>query len=719
MIRRLVALCCLTCFSLSSISLADEGMWLFNAFPVAKVKAKYGFAPTQPWLDHVRLSSVRFNNGGSGSFVSGDGLTFTNHHVGAECIHQLSTGGKDYMKTGFYARSQTEEAKCPDLELNVLTEIEDVTPKVKAATKPGMSAAEAGQAQRTAMSDVEKDCATKTGLRCDVVTLYSGEMYHLYKYKKYTDVRLVFAPEFDAAFFGGDPDNFEYPRYDLDISFFRIYENDKPVHLDQHFQWSRAGVKEGDLIFVSGNPGSTGRLLTMSQLEFLRNVDYPARLESYTRRVNLLQKFATESPENARISQEDLFGLQNSFKAVTGYLSGLRDQELMGKRAADEEKLKRFVNSDAKRKAEFGDPWSGISKSMQVQREIYLPLFYVERRRGFNSTMAGYARDLVRGAEERQKPNGIRLREYRDSNLSSVEEHLFSTAPIYKTLETAELADSLAEMQQKMGADHPVVTKVLKGKTPDEVARDLISNTHLDDVAVRKQLWDGGVAAVNSSKDPMIVLMRDIEPDARTVRKFYDDQVESVARQDGALIAKARFSLGGLNEPPDATFTLRLSYGAVKGYSQNGKHVPYFTTMGGAFQHAAAHGEKPPYQLPQSWMVHKSEVNLNTPLNVVSTPDIIGGNSGSPVINRTGQVVGIIFDGNIESLPWNFMYDDRQARSISVDSRGILEALRNIYGAERLVNELEGNIASTGRSVRAHHGGPRRPNGAKPQTAQQ
>jgi hypothetical protein len=668
---------------------ADEGMWLFNAFPGAKVKAKYGFEPTQAWLDDVRLSSVRFNNGGSGSFVSADGLTFTNHHVGAECIHQLSTNGKDYMKTGFYAATPAEEARCPDLELNVLEGIEDVSDRVHAAVKPNMSAADAGQAQRAAMSTIEQECASKTGLRCDVVTLYSGERYHLYKYKKYTDVRLVFAPEFDMAFFGGDPDNFTYPRYDLDITFFRVYENNRPARLDNYFRWSGNGVKDNDLVFVSGNPGSTGRLLTMAQLEFLRDLDYPSRLESYQRRINVLQKFTGESPDNARIAQEELFGYQNAFKAITGYEAGLKDAQLMQKKQADEQKLRTLVNSRADLKAKLGDPWQQIAQAVQVNRDIYLPLTYVERRRGFNSDLAGYARDLVRVAAEKKKPNPERLREYRDSALPSLEQHLFSTAPVYKNLETATLADSLAEMQQKLGADNDAVRKALNGKTPEEAARLLISGTKLDEVPVRKQLYEGGEAAIQASTDPLIVLMREIEPQALAVRKQYDDKVDSVVRTQGADIAKARFAQGGFSEPPDATFTLRLSYGAVKGYTEAGKQIPYFTTIGGAYQHAQQHGDKPPYQLPESWMTHKSKQDLSTPLNFVSTADIIGGNSGSPAVNKAGEVVGIIFDGNLQSLPWNFMYDDRQGRAVQVDSRGIIEALRNVYGATRVVQELQ------------------------------
>jgi hypothetical protein len=670
---------------------ADEGMWLFNAFPKERVKAAYGFTPTQAWLDHVRLSSVRFNNGGSGSFVSANGLAFTNHHVGADCIQKLGKAGTDFMKTGFYAKTQADEAKCPDLELNVLMEIEDVSAKVKAVGTPTMSAAEAGQAQRSVMSAIEKDCATASGLRCDVVTLYSGEVFHLYKYKKYTDVRLVFAPEFEAAFFGGDPDNFTFPRYDLDITFFRIYENDKPVHLDHFMKWSKTGVKEGDLVFVPGNPGNTDRLKTTAQLQFLKEVDYPARLASYKRRIALLQKFAAESPENARIAQEDIFGYQNSQKAITGYFGGLQDATAMSQKNTQErEQQKQYLAKHPK----DPNPWNEIANAMQVEREIYWPLTYAERLRGFNSELAQYARWVVRATEEKAKPNGERFREYRDSALPSLEQKLFSSAPIYKNLEAITLADSLAQMQEQLGADDPAVKAVLGGKSPDEVAKSTVEGTKLDDVAVRKQLYEGGKAAVDASSDPMIVLLRNVDPVARSFRKRYDDEVDAVERRDGAAIAKSRFEQSGFTQPPDATFTLRLSYGAAKGYEENGKKIPYFTTIGGAFEHADAHGNKPPYELAESWTKMKSKLTLSTPLNFVATPDIIGGNSGSPTVNKEGEVVGIIFDGNIQSLVWNFFFDERQGRSVSVDSRGIIEALRKIYGANALADELTGTAAA-------------------------
>jgi len=687
--KRFFSICLALSFLLSTVASADEGMWLYNAAPKDKIKAKYGFELTQQWLDHVRLSSVRFNNGGSGSFVSADGLTFTNHHVGAGCVQQLSSEGHDYIKSGFYAKTQAEEAKCPNLELNQLVGIEDVTDKVNAGVKAEMSAADTGQAQRSAMSEIEKECTTSTGLRCDVVTFYSGQVYNLYKYKKYTDVRLVFAPEFDAAFFGGDPDNFTYPRYDLDITFFRVYEDGHPAHLDNYLRWSRAGVKNDELVFVSGHPGNTSRQQTLAQLDYTRDVNYPAVLSLLKRRIALLQDFSKQSEENARIAKEDIFGLQNGLKATTGYEAGLLNKSIMDAKAADESKLRAAYKADAKNTA-TADPWDEIAQAMKLQRDIYLQLSYLERLRGFASGLPQIARVLVRAAEEKPKPNAERLREFRDSALPSLEQQLFSTAPVYKSLDTVQLADSLAGMQDAMGKDNPDVKKVLNGKTPADAAKDLIAGTKLDDVAVRKQLYEGGEAAIEASSDPLIVAMRAIEPDALAVRKQFDDKIDSVVRRDGTIIAKARFAQSGFSQPPDATFTLRLSYGVVKGYKENAKDIPYFTAMGGAYEHAAEHNNEAPYKLPESWMSAKSKLDLKTPFNFVSTADIIGGNSGSPTVNKQGEVVGIIFDGNIESLSANFAYSDVPSRAVSVDSRGIQEALRKIYGAGALADELSG-----------------------------
>jgi hypothetical protein len=536
------------------------------------------------------------------------------------------------------------------------------------------------------MSQVEKDCVTSTGLRCDVVIFYSGQVYNLYKYKKYTDVRLVFAPEFDIAFFGGDPDNFTFPRYDLDITFFRVYENDKPAHLDNYLKWSSQGVAEGDLIFVSGHPGSTGRLLTMAQLEFLRDVQYPSVLNILERRIAVLKNFSQESGENARVAKEDLFGLQNSLKAISGYQSGLLDKTIMDQKSEEETKLRTGFKSDPKN-AGAANPWDEIAQAIKVQRSIYSDLTYLERLRAF-PRLPMIARTLVRAAAEKPLANQDRLREFRDSALPSLELQLFSTEPVYKNLEIVNLTESLAEMEQALGKDNADVQKVLQGKTPADAAKDLITNTKLDDVAVRKQLYEGGKTAVDASTDPLIVVMRAIDGHARSVRKEFEDKVDSVVRHDGSAIARARFAQSGFTQPPDATFTLRLSYGAVKGYEENGKAIPFATVIGGAYDRAAEHDSQSPYNLPESWIKSKSRLDLKTAFNFVSTADIIGGNSGSPTVNKKGEVVGIIFDGNIQSLPWNFASDDKQGRAISVDSRGIQEALRKVYGATALADEL-------------------------------
>src|SRR5947209_16341446 len=684
---------------------ADEGMWLFNAPPTQQIQQKYHFTLTPQWLDHVRLGSVRFNNGGSGSFVSADGLTFTNHHVGADCLQKLGTSGHDYIKEGFYAKTQPEEAKCPDLELNQLVGIEDVTAQVNAAAKPGMAGAELATAQRSAMANIERDCNAKGGLRCDVVALYSGAMYHLYRYKKYTDVRVVFAPEFSMAFFGGDPDNFEFPRWDLDITFFRVYENDKPAHIDDYLRWSPTGTKEGDLVFVSGHPGGTSRLLTISQIEFLRDQAYPLRLQDLRRRDELLKAFSTKSEENARIAQEDIFGIENSFKALTGYLGGIKDPQVMAKKQSEEDRLKQAANGPQEKSVPgVESAWGELDKAVQVNREILKPLFFLEQRGGFRGDLATDARILVRAAAERAKPNGERLPQYRDSALPSLEQALFSTAPIHKDLEEVELADSLAFMQQELGANDPNVKAALNGRDPQQVAHDAVANTKLDDVAVRKQLYEGGAQAVQASNDPMIKLLQSIEPTARQLRTRSDNEVDAVNRGDGALISKLRFALMGTNTYPDATFTLRLSYGTVKGYSEseqtlktgtiqpggNQVQIAPYTFIGGAYDHAAEHGDKAPYQLPASWMNAKSKLNLKTPMNFVSTADIIGGNSGSPVVDKKGEVVGIIFDGNIQSLAGNFVYDESQNRALRVDSRALLEGLRKVYNADALASELTG-----------------------------
>jgi hypothetical protein len=513
-------------------------------------------------------------------------------------------------------------------------------------------------------------------------------MYNLYKYKKYTDVRVVFAPEAQMAFFGGDHDNFEYPRYDLDITYFRVYENDKPVHLANYLKWSATGTKAGDLVFVSGHPGGTERQLTMSELNFLKDFQTAFVIDLLTRRNRVLHEFAATSAENARIAGDAIFSVENSLKAYKGRRGGLEDKALMGKKAVDERKLRAAVRANPKLKVEYGSAWDEVAKAVEVRKQLFFPYSFVERAGGFNAQLAQYARTLVRVTAEKQKPNPQRLREFSEARLPSLEQQLFSTAPVYRSLDVVTLTESLTLMQQKLGVDDPIVKRALNNKTPAEAAQAYIDGSKLDNPAVRKQLYEGGAAAVAASADPLIVLMRDIDPRARDLRKQWDDKVDAVVRLNSTKIAKARFALQGTNSYPDATFTLRLSYGTIKGYQQNGTQIAPYTNIGGAFAHAAANGNKGDFELPKTWVDAKSKLDLNTPLNFVHTSDIIGGNSGSPTVDRKGEVVGIIFDGNIQSLPWDFAYDDRQGRAVSVDSRAILESIRKIYHADSLAGEL-------------------------------
>lgn len=667
---------------------ADEGMWLFNNLPRKQLAEKYKFEPTAEWTDHVMKSSVRFNSGGSGSFVSSTGLVLTNHHVGADTLHKISAAGHDYYKEGFRAKSPSEEQKSPDLELNVLQSIEDVTDRVNAAVKADLSPAEAFAARRGVMSTIEKESLDKTGLRSDVVTLYQGGQYHLYRYKKYTDIRLVFAPEFEVAFFGGDPDNFEYPRYDLDICLFRVYENDKPVKIEHYLKWSKAGASDNELVFVSGHPGKTDRLNTIAALKYVRDVQSPNTLDLLRRREIMLQQYGQDGDEQGRIAKEDLFSIQNSRKAYYGRIAGLQDPSIMAKKAAAEQALRAKIDGDPKMKAEYGNAWSRIEQAQQIRREIASQMNTLESARGLNSTLFTIARTLVRMADENEKPNRERLREFSDSARESLELELYSTAPIYDDLEQVKLSDGLGYLLEKLGGDYPLAGKILAGKNPADRAAELIQGTKLKHVAERKRIAAGGRKAIAESTDPMIALARLVDPEARAVRKKFEEQVVETERQAYAQIARALFAIGGTSNSPDATFTLRLSYGTVKGYEEGGKTVAPWTTMGGAFEHADHHGNKAPWALPPSWHSHKQAIDPQTPFNFVSTCDIIGGNSGSPVINRNAEFVGIIFDGNIQSLVGDFIFDETQNRAVSVHSAAILESLRNIYDAKSLAAEL-------------------------------
>jgi hypothetical protein len=668
-------------------ALADEGMWLLNQFPKDSLAAAHGFRPDDAWLEHVRLSSARLAQGCSASFVSASGLVMTNHHCAHACIEQLSTAQRDYVKSGFYARAQADEVKCPALEVNQLVEIADVTPRMRQALA-GLSGEAYVAARKAEIARIEKACAQSDADRCDVVTLYHGGLYHLYRYRRYQDVRLVFAPEFAIAFFGGDPDNFNFPRYDLDVSFLRVYDQGQPLATKSYFPFFKDGPKDDELTFVTGHPGGTSRQLTLAELEYQRDVVLPDALLRLAELRGMLTEFQTRGPEEARTSNDLLFGVENGFKALRGRQGALLESSLVADKAKSEEALKKKLAAKPKdpTQREALQAFAKIEKALAEQRAIRLSLQYEEQGRGFFTPLYGIARTLVRGAAERQVPNEKRLQEFRESALPQLTQQLFSPAPIYTVLEIEKLTFSLTKLREALGADDPFVRLVLGRETPRELATRLVTQTKLQDVAVRKGLWEGGAAAVAASTDPFIELARRIDSAGRTVRKRYEDTIESVLQQGDEAIARARFAVLGTSEYPDATFTLRISVGTVKGFQEGDRYVPPFTAMRGAFERDTG---RPPFDLPPSWQAARERLDLATPLNFTTTNDIIGGNSGSPVIDREARVVGLIFDGNIHSLGGDFGYDGRLNRAVAVDSAAILEALSKIYGAQRIVEELQ------------------------------
>ena len=692
-LRPLAVVCVITFVSSAA---ADEGMWLFNAPPLKQLKEKYQFEPTQQWLEHLQKASVRFNSGGSGSFVSANGLVITNHHVGADTLQKISDPQHNYLKDGFYARTQADEIKSTDLELNVLMSIEDVTARVNEAVKPGVTNEQASSARSSVIAAIEKESKDKTGLRSDVVTLYQGGAYHLYRYKRYDDVRLVFAPEQQIAFYGGDPDNFEYPRYDLDICIFRVYENGRPAKIDHYLKWNSRGPSDRELIFVSGSPGKTDRQLTLDELADMRDRFLPYVLRMFNRREVLGLAYGARSFENARRARDDLFGDQNNRKRYDGYLAGLLDPQIWSALQAREQKLRDAIAHDSKLRSAI----AAYDRIKRAQAEIAknAPLYnYLEQERpspvGYRGPRAlfgnlfKYARLLVRALDERAKPNGERIPQFRDSARESLELEVFSTEPIYDDYEILRLTDSLTDFASQFGAADPLVKKVLSGKSPHDRAVELVSGTKLKDVAVRKDLYGKDAAALQAARDPMIDLARLVDGPAREAKKIYDTQDE-IKKQAYSEIAKARFATEGTGSYPDATFTLRLSYGTVRGYEQDGKQIPAFTDFAGLYQRSAEHDNRPPFDLPKRWIDKKASLNLATHFNFVSDPDIIGGNSGSPVVNKANEFVGIIFDGNIQSLVLDCIYTDTQSRAVSVDSTAITEALRKVYDAGPLVDEL-------------------------------
>jgi hypothetical protein len=677
---------------------ADEGMWLFNNPPLRQLKEKYQFEPTPQWLEHLQKASVRFNSGGSGSFVSANGLCITNHHVGADALQKASSEQHNYLKEGFYAKTNAEEIKCADLELNVLMSIADVTARVNAAVKPGMSPDAAGKARQNAIAQIEKESKDKTGLRSDVITLYQGGAYHLYCYKRYDDVRIVFAPEQEMAFYGGDPDNFEYPRFDLDICIFRVYENGQPARIEHYLKWNSSGPSDGELTFVSGHPGRTDRQLTIDELTDRRDREVPTWLQMFNRREVMLLAWGQRSFENARRCRDDLFGDQNNRKRYGGYIAALLDPEIWSALQNRAEKLRGAILLNPK----LVDAITAFDRIKKAQAELakIAPRYdYLEQERpspvGYRGPRAlygnlfKYARLLTRAIDERAKPNNERIAVFRESAKESLELELFSTEPVYDDYEILRLTDSLTDFAERFGAENPLVAQVLAGKSPHARASELVKGTRLKDVSFRKELYGKDAAALQAAHDPMIDFARMIDAPAREARKAHETQ-EEIKQQAYGEIAKARFAIEGTSNYPDATFTLRLSYGKVQGYEEDGKQIPPFTDFAGLYQRSAEHDNQPPYDLPHRWIERKARLDLATKFNFVSDADIIGGNSGSPVVNKANEFVGIIFDGNIQSLVLDCIFSDKQARAVSVDSAAISAALRKVYDAGALADELEG-----------------------------
>jgi hypothetical protein len=666
-------------------ALADEGMWTFDNFPSQAVQQKYGVAIDQAWLDRVRAGAVRLAGGCSASLVSAEGLVLTNHHCVAGCVQDLSTADRDYLKNGFFPSSRNEERQCPGAQAEILTTIADVTPTINAATA-GKAGPDFVRARDAAVADQEKRaCQGREAInRCQVISFYDGGQYKLYTYRKYSDVRLAFAPEFQAAFFGGDPDNFNFPRYDLDFSFLRLYENGRPVATPQHLRWNASAPKDGDLVFVAGNPGGTDRLLTAPQLVTLRDVIRPPLLMQLSELRGRYTRFAEESAEHARISSRALFGTENTIKALRGAQLALLDPTLIeSKRKADAE-LKARVDADPRLKAEIGDPWAEIAQAQVARAELNNAYSFLEGRAGSGSQLFRYARALVRAAAEREKPNGERLREYTDARLPLLEKTLLDPQPVERDLEQLQLLFWLTKLREELTADAPETELYIGRDSPEILARSLSAST-LGDADVRKRLWEGGTRAIKASDDPMIRYVLKTDESARAVRKAVEERVDGPTDRAAERIAKARFAIYGTSVYPDATFSLRLTYGRVAGWTYRGRTVPSLTDFDGLYRRATGHF---PFELPPRWLESKGKLDLSTVFNISSENDIIGGNSGSPLINAKGEVIGAIFDGNIHSLGGDFYYDAALNRAVSVSTAAITEALAKVYGQSALIAEL-------------------------------
>ncbi|HEX9275920.1 MAG TPA: S46 family peptidase [Casimicrobiaceae bacterium] len=661
---------------------AEEGLWAFDRPPSAALQAKYGFAPRPAWLDALRLSAVRVG-GASGSFVSADGLVLTNHHVALSCVQDLSTEESDLVRNGFVARTRADERVCPGAEVRRLESFEEVTERVRSAIKSKAHAAVNAE-RNIAIAALENECKAATGLRCEVVTFYRGAAYQLYRYRVWTDVRLVFAPETRVAFFGGDPDNFVYPRFDLDFALMRVYDGGTPVRPAHYLTWTGHGVSEGDLVFAAGHPYSTDRLVTIAQLKFDRDARYPLMIASAKREQRVLQQFGARSAEATRRAADELLSTENWLKAMLGEHKALHEPALMGKRSDEEALLRKSFRGAASEV----DPWIRIDAATRNEARVLKESWAVGYGYGTLFSIAG---KIVETVGERALPDGERLPDYRDSAIPRLLLRLTSDTPVYKDLEIVRLAGIWQEAVDLLGAEHPFVKTVLDGKSPLAAATAVIEATRVDRVEERRKLIDGGAAAVNASADPLIVLARAVYPLRRRLAKYKEIDIETPIRQAADELGQLRFKLFGTDAYPDATGTLRLSYGTVRGYDADGILMPWRTNFWGLFGRRDAFGGMPPFDLPTQWLEKQRELELSTPLNFVSTLDIIGGNSGSPVVDRKGELIGLIFDGNLEGLGGRFVYTDSKARAIAVDARAIVEALVKIYGARALAAELAGH----------------------------
>jgi peptidase S46-like protein len=659
-------------------------MWTFEAPPLDYWKARYGFTPTKEWLDHVRLASIRLPNCSS-SFVSSRGLVMTNHHCARECITAVSTPDSNFQEVGFVAKTQADERKCPGLYVDQLQSIEDVTGKIQAAVTAKAPATQVAQ-RNAAIAEIEKSCSEEAGLQCQVVTYYQGGIYSLYRFKRFEDLRLVMAPEEEISFFGGDPDNFTYPRYDLDLSLMRVYENDQPYQPKDYLKWSKSGAKEGDLVLVTGNPGSTGRLLTVSQMEYLRDVQYPAQLSSYERNLAVLRELAQRDETTRRAVENDIFSLENSKKAVTGYLSGVQDSTLMAKKRAFERDFRRRIAADPKLRARYGASWDEIAAA---QRQL-AALAKLQRWYGFGaSPLMNAAGGIVRVPEQAKLPDSLRLPQYRGRGLENIKKSIVNDISSEPEQDKQLLQAWLTQASKELPRNDPFLQAFLAGRSPEVAAEAAVNGTKLADSTVRASLVEGGSAAVAGSTDPLIVLARKLNPLATRVQQRIA-RLQDLSSANAEKVGQAIFAAYGRSLPPDATFSLRISDGVVKSYPMNGTIAPYKTSFYGLYARSAEFDEKPPFHLPERWKTHRDRLDLSQPLDFVTTNDIIGGNSGSPVINKNAEVVGLIFDGNIEQLPNRFLYTDAASRAVAVHSRGLTEALRKVYEADRIADELEG-----------------------------